>query len=163
MRKFSVSGDGMNLGNEVKTINCFQQCPRLGARRFFGAGSIQRSAKGWVSTFARLINLRHYCQQTGEKKKLTGNLPRSPIISRRLCSELLATVNVFYWQYLIGFKLYFVAYIFRQRNITVVFAPMDLMRIFCASELVCPKTIAREQPRKVAIAMLINNGSLCAA
>ena len=163
MRKCSVSGDGMNLSNEVKTINCFQQCPRLGKRGYFGAGSIQRSAKGWVSTFSRLINLRHYCQQTGEKEKLTGNLLLSPIISRRLCSELLATVNVFYWQYLIGFKLYFVADIFLQRNITVVFAPMDPMKAFCASELVCPKTIARGRPRKVAIAMLTINGSLCAA
>lgn len=139
MRKFSVSGDGMNLGNEIKTINCFQQCPRLGKRRYFGAGSIQRSAKGWGSTFARLINLRHYCQQTGEKEKLTGNLPLSPIISRRLCSELLATVYVFYWQYLIDFKLYFVAYIFRQRNITVGFAPMDLMRTFAHRNWFVPK------------------------
>ena len=137
--------------------------PRLGKRWYFGAGRVQRSAKGWVSTFSRLINLRHYCQQTGEKEKLTGNLLLSPIISRRLCSELLATVNVFYWQYLIGFKLYFVAYVFRLRNITAVFAPMDLMRTFRASGLVCPKTIARGRSRKVAIALLTKNGSLCAA
>ena len=91
MRKFSVSGDAMKLGNEVKTINCFQQRPRLGKR----------------------------------------------------------------W--------YFVADIFLQRNITVVFAPMDPMRAFCTSGLVCPKTIARGRPRKVAIAMLTNNGSLCVA
>ncbi|MEC7463863.1 MAG: hypothetical protein VX809_04570 [Pseudomonadota bacterium] len=163
MRKFSVSGDGMRLGNEVKTINCFQQCPRLGKRWYFCAGRIHRSAKRWVSTFARLINLRHYFQQTGEKEKLTGNLPLSLIISRRLCSELLAIVNVFYWQYLIGFKLYFVADIFLQRTIAVVFAPMGPMKAFCASELICPKTIARGRPRKVAIAMLTKNGSLCAA
>ena len=163
MRKFSVSGDGIKLGNELKTINCFQQRPRLGKRWYFGAGNIQRSTKGRVSNFAKLINLRHYCQQTGEKKKFTGNLPLGPKISRRLCSELLATVNVFCWQYLIGFNLHFVADIFRQRNVTVVLAPMDPMRAFRTSELVCPKTIARERPRKVAIAMLINNGSLCAA
>lgn len=153
----------MKLGNEVKTINCFQQRPRLGKRWYFDAGSIQRSAKGWVSTLARLINLSHYCQQTGEKEKLTGNLPLSLIISGRLCSELLATVNVFCRQYLIGFNLYFVADIFLQRNITFVFAPMDPMKAFCASGLVCLKTIARGRPRKVAIAMLTNNGSLCVA
>ena len=163
MRKFSVSGDGMKLGNELKTINCFQQCPRLGKRWYFDAGNIQRSAKSWVSTFAKLINLRHCCQQTGEKEKFTGNLPLGPKISSRLCSKLLATVNVFCWRYLIGFNLHFVADIFCQRNITVVFAPMDPMRAFRASELVCPKPIARKRPRKGAIAMLINNGSLCAA
>ena len=163
MRKFSVSDDGMKLGNELKTINWFQQRPRLGKRWYFDAGNIQRSAKGWVSTFVKLSNSRHYCQQTGEKEKLTGNLPLSSIIGRRLCSELLATVDVFYWQYLIGSNLHFVADIFCQRNITVVFASTDPMRAFCASELVCPKTIACGRPRKVEIAVLSKNGSLCAA